>query len=495
MEKDSHDTDGHDEKPPVSVTEAVFRVLWPLRRYTFGTPAIFALIIIGAFFYFNPEAGRDLARGIYDRIINLTKSPTRLVVRIPSNADAFPISVAELEGIIKAKAGRSIGDFKIASKSSTEEDGLYNLDFTFEKKVDGLHAGATLKTKNGSPIGQIQTILKNEYIDIGSPYIVESLINEMDVNWATLKAQSLRHRCDPSAYALFRAAQDVSLSNRNEALKLIKAATEQDPKFAMGFWYFGQLLASVGRKEDAAVADKRAKQLDPEHPRIDTSFDPTEAMARAIRSAKWIDFEPGFSVINVHQSDYQIELSGWRIDPRKFQLRIIEQESDFGQDTAWFRDKSNAILAMNTGRFKLDQAKRLSADGLLIIDKVERSAPWPAQKGGVFWIDGNRVGISPARTNPNGFNDLKYQYAVQAIPIMVEPGGVWAMNANDYDRQNRSAACILRDGTVILIAIYQSGLSLFELVIFCALEMLGKSLNVIQPLLSTVGRQLNSIIG
>jgi uncharacterized protein YigE (DUF2233 family) len=141
-------------------------------------------------------------------------------------------------------------------------------------------------------------------------------------------------------------------------------------------------------------------------------------------------------------------------------MRLVNQDSEFGQTAAWFRSHTGAIFAINAGRFDRDAGQHLSAAGLLILNGARQSSPWPGNRGGVLAIWDDKIRIIP--TKDDGYAGLMAPFAVQATPVMIEPGGKWAMVTNDYDRQPRAAVCLLKDKTVVIAVVWRYGLSSWE---------------------------------
>jgi exopolysaccharide biosynthesis protein len=202
-------------------------------------------------------------------------------------------------------------------------------------------------------------------------------------------------------------------------------------------------------------------KIDPEVPRI-WDIDPTEAISRTLQNAIWKEIEPGLWDLSVVQSDYDVGLWAWRFDLSRFAFKVVEQDNEVGNDVHWLRAQQGAVLAFNAGRFEKDSLGRLSASGLIVIAGALRSQPWPQQRGGVLAISSSgRLSILPSKAYP--FSDLKAQYAIQATPIMIEPGGKWVMQTNDHDMQHRTAICLYPDNSAMVIIIDRVGLSLYEL--------------------------------
>ncbi|HSO48517.1 MAG TPA: phosphodiester glycosidase family protein [Rhizobiaceae bacterium] len=183
----------------------------------------------------------------------------------------------------------------------------------------------------------------------------------------------------------------------------------------------------------------------------------TEA-ATALAAAQWVELEPGLAVKRA-SAGVGVMITALRIDQDKFKLAAAVQDNPDGQTAESFAQDASAVLAVNGGFFgEKAEGRDLYSVGLLRIGGKTRSANWKTT-GGYLIFAKDRLAIEPASTEPPaGAPDL-----LQSKPLMIEPGGKWAMNTNQGPPRPRTAVCTFRDdATVLVLLVSGVGLTLYE---------------------------------
>ena len=451
---------------PRTISEALFSVVWPfvdkrikpLLQTRLGY-VIITICILAAILLAVPDFRVSFLKEIDARIARLIHPPPALVVVVPNNLDSLPASVAGLKDQVREKLSTR-GAFQIIDSESTHPVAQSILSFEMKQEPNGINASAKLQTERSGIVAFRATFVPSDLIEVVGPHLGQALLDGLAINWNTLEPLNLSNVCKPIAKALLIAAEQIEEVQRKNAIAIMKRAIDLDNRCATAFWYLGQLLEANGETNEASEMEKVANSIDLEHPRINTRIKPTESLARSIAAGTWKELTTGMSTLKVTQAEYKIDFYVWRLDPRHFRLRIVNQESEFGHDASWFRLHSGAIFAVNAGRFKLDPGHRLSAAGLVVVNGIKLSDAWPEIRGGVLAIWDDDIRIIPATAN--GYGRLSAPFAVQATPVMIEPGGKWSMVTNDYDRQARVAVCLLPNNLVAIVVVTGYGLSLWE---------------------------------
>lgn len=176
----------------------------------------------------------------------------------------------------------------------------------------------------------------------------------------------------------------------------------------------------------------------------------------ALEAADWSDLEPGLAVKRIALRD-GLAITAFRIDQGRFRFDIVEQSGPDGERVDSFGPRSNAVLAVNGGFFgEREYGKGLYPVGLLRTEAGGRSPNWP-RAGGYLLLGSGPAAIAPSAAEPPDAAKV-----LQSKPLLIEPGGHWAMNSNQQLGRSRTALCLLAGGDAILLLVSGSGLSLYE---------------------------------
>jgi uncharacterized protein YigE (DUF2233 family) len=320
-----------------------------------------------------------------------------------------------------------------------------------------------LSDANGTIIGssQIEGSL-NELEDIYK-MIPEALMFGMGVDAETLKKSrpAVRPTSSVEAYAQFlQARREVQRRNFDAAERRLKRSIEIDSNFATAYWAVGEIKRLQGDANGALEWYQNAKQLNPDHsmPSIEAAqgSNPIPLLFANLRISKADELLTGARYLIVKSIDFDIKLHAWTFDPRSFRLKIVQQATSGGQIVDEFLVNQNDVFAINGGFFEIDSARRLTPSGLLITNG-NLVSDLTDKGSGVVYSKTREVKIVPAKE----FQRASVLDAVQAGPLLVDPGSKLGIYRNDFDRQSRSAVCV-GSGVVTLILV-EGGLSLFEL--------------------------------
>jgi len=184
---------------------------------------------------------------------------------------------------------------------------------------------------------------------------------------------------------------------------------------------------------------------------------------------EWTVLEPGlkFSRLEfIRKTDGQeIKIAALRIDPEKFRFTLLSAPQIKEEPVAWVREmaeKTGPVLAINASFYMLENNEPI---GLLVRDGKELN-PWGEGAGsGVFWIKDERARIDRAGEFIDAWKDA--ELAVQAGPLVVEPGGKPGIYRNVEKHRARTAVGMDNKGGVVMVCTFRggegSGLDLFEL--------------------------------
>lgn len=179
-------------------------------------------------------------------------------------------------------------------------------------------------------------------------------------------------------------------------------------------------------------------------------------VSKHLENESYQEVLPGISAIKTIVPN-GIVLIALRIKLDDFEFSVAQQLDPEGNWVEEIGEKNNANIAFNGGFFKISKQSHKIPVGLLVIEDTQYSSPWKKSGGYLVFRDGN-ISILETKGNPVPQADI----VLQSKPVLIEPGGNWAMNTNRAIPKNRTLVCIDGQGELIVVAIVEGGLSLFE---------------------------------
>lgn len=178
-------------------------------------------------------------------------------------------------------------------------------------------------------------------------------------------------------------------------------------------------------------------------------------ITNGLSEAEWRSLEDGLEVIQTRTAAGTI-FSAFRISPDKFIFKIGTQEHPKGERAGRIGPRLDAVLVINAGFFGMSKNGKLFPVGLMSSAGVAGGKAWRTSGG--YLVFGDRTLIRPS---DKGMPPSAGEF-VQSKPVLIEPGGRWAMNTNSNIRKKRSLFCLQRDGKIIISLVTGTGLSLYE---------------------------------
>jgi hypothetical protein len=179
----------------------------------------------------------------------------------------------------------------------------------------------------------------------------------------------------------------------------------------------------------------------------------TEAV-EALERAEWQVLRQGLRYVKTSTA-LGTYLSAFEISLDSFRLEIVASDQPDGRTAKGAARADAAVLAVNGGFFSVLNGK-LKPVGMISVDGKRQGNAWTADGGYL-------VTSKPPRIVPSGAGVPKDATDfIQSKPVLIEPGGIWAMNTNQSLLEHRTAFCLKGDGKAVLLTVSGGGLSLFE---------------------------------
>jgi len=187
----------------------------------------------------------------------------------------------------------------------------------------------------------------------------------------------------------------------------------------------------------------------------------------------WSELEPGLFytslIFNRRDTNQKIMLAALAVDPRKFRLSLLETSETGRTSPGWVHamgDKAGAIAAVN-GSFYLSET--YEPIGLLVSRGKVRHQYRSAAGSGVFRNSQGLAHIDWAKDYSPAWD--RDDLALQAGPLLIEPGRKPGIFQNARKYRSRTAVGIDGRGRAVLVCTFResgveedfSGLDLFEL--------------------------------
>ncbi len=182
----------------------------------------------------------------------------------------------------------------------------------------------------------------------------------------------------------------------------------------------------------------------------------TQEVVESLNDVEWEKISDGLRSIRV-VTPQGLLLNSFEISPKYFSFEVGAQNDKNGE---WARDvveREGALIAANAGFFAQKTSGELYSVGFLKMNGKVHSKAW-SNSGGFIEFDSEGPKLSPSGKGvPDSAADI-----LQTKPMMIEPGGVWAMRSNRGEVKHRSILCRLETGEIILTTITRGGLSVYE---------------------------------
>ena len=335
---------------------------------------------------------------------------------------------------------------------------------------DNLDIHVFLSTSDGSLLAS--TELTGSLSELRTMYKIlpNAILYGLDVDERTLRLKNTAKLPTRSteAYAHYLyACRKINSEDIKSAQTAMERAISLDDKFALAYWSLGVLMSEQGNAAEGQELIQEALQIDRDHDKIpftskSKKSDPVPSLMSAIKSiyGQVKELEPGLCYAKVVSRDYGIDIHIWTVDPTRFDIELMEQMGHYSSNISEFLESAKAILALNGGFFDIGDGHRLNSSGLLVVNGVIRNET-PNRKSGAIVSDSNGIKIVWVKD----LNLLsRYNFVLQAGPVLVEGRGEKGIRRNDCNRLNRSAVC-MRGSTILFVVIHSphgKGLSLYE---------------------------------
>lgn len=178
-------------------------------------------------------------------------------------------------------------------------------------------------------------------------------------------------------------------------------------------------------------------------------------VVRALNASQWQELEDCLQVIRAMTED-GVEVKAFRISPENYAFSIELQSENSGSRVKEIGEQVGAVVAVNAGFFATTGSSLYSV-GYLRLNGQVKSKGWD-NSGGIVSFKPDGIELTPTHAGiPGGDFDV-----IQSRPMLIEPGGKWAMGSNSGLSKPRTILCTLSDGEIILATVTRFGLTLFE---------------------------------
>jgi len=182
----------------------------------------------------------------------------------------------------------------------------------------------------------------------------------------------------------------------------------------------------------------------------------TLEVVESLNDAEWENLSDGLRSIRVVTSQGLV-LNAFGISPDFYVFEVGLQAQETGEWAKDVLEREGALIAANAGFFAEKATGELYSVGYLQRNGEVHSKAW-SNAGGFIQFNSDGLSLSPSGKGvPDGKTDI-----LQTKPMMIEPGGVWAMRSNQGEVKHRSILCRLNSGEIILVTVTRGGLSVYE---------------------------------
>ena len=364
-----------------------------------------------------------------------------------------------------AKNGKRVAHRLASAKSGAKADKVL-VGSVGTAADDEAEINVRLSNAEGVVIASAAFTAPREFLKDNYKVIPETLVYGLDIGMESLAPLKSKARPTKSlvAYAQFaQARRKASQQKLEDALKLLDEAVVTDPQFASAHWAAGQILRKMGNEDRAKAREARANAINLDHPKIPILVgvsNPVPDAIAALAATPWHKIMPGFTTKSAEPSGYKLQVFAWRFDPKKFGIEVVQQLGKQGSTIAELRAHHKALLAINGGFFNIDAEQRLTPHGFLVANGRRVSGYHKEAGSGLLYENDGGIGITWSKDWESLGDGVKT--AVQAGPMVVDPGAKNGIYVNDYNRHDRTSVCLSDAGNIIIVVV-KGGLSLFEL--------------------------------
>jgi hypothetical protein len=184
-------------------------------------------------------------------------------------------------------------------------------------------------------------------------------------------------------------------------------------------------------------------------------------------ASAWSALQPGLErrviPIEDQQKKHVETVYVWRLDQKRFRLDVAFDGKPKTLET--WQAETAASLVVNGGYFSIDN-ERYSADGLTVLNGQASGRSF-AGFGGMLAIDTSRAELRWLVEKPYDPGE-RLQAALQAFPILVQPGGTLGFGAEreNYAHARRTVIAQDRDGRILFIVAPEGYFTLHQLSLF-----------------------------
>jgi len=187
----------------------------------------------------------------------------------------------------------------------------------------------------------------------------------------------------------------------------------------------------------------------------------------------WQRLDPGLEFARLaftrKSSGAKVVVAALSVDPSSYRFAMIGAPDTLGSTRGFVHEMSarkSPVAAVNAS-FYLDESFEPIG---LIVEQGKTINPWKPKAGsGVFWVGGGRARVEWARDFNNSWKGA--ELALQAGPLIVEPGGKPGIYNDSEKHRHRTALGLDADGGVVVVCTVRrgaagedlSGLDLYEL--------------------------------
>jgi len=180
----------------------------------------------------------------------------------------------------------------------------------------------------------------------------------------------------------------------------------------------------------------------------------------------WTLLKPGleYRVNQIYNNlNQQVELVHiWRLDQNYFRMDVAFDASPKSLET--WQMETNALMVVNGGYYSIDN-ERYFPDGLIIVDGQASGRSF--NSGGMLAIDASRADLRWLARQPYNPGEL-LQAALQAFPILVQPGGGLGFGPERESNISARRTAIGQDknGRILFIVAPQGYFTLHQLSVY-----------------------------